>query len=312
MRSPHCLLMMLLLLAGYVSCGGNSDDSDGQQREEDGGNTGGPGGADITFDSEMNSQERSEVNASTRAMRDYVIDGNQIRRFGQIFGGNNSSNVVNFFETRVNYVLSASTDLDGRIAESNGSGLSTQLSAAPETLASNPSSILWYISKASEPQDIVFEINGRYIDIPSSRVGIIQLGTPYLRLETVQQVTTLVHEARHSDCTGGALASDIERIQAGLPPLNNKCGHAHVLCPEGHPYEGTFACDAHPWGAYVVGAIYASAVALTCTSCSETDKTVAEAMAIDSISRPLYDVNDLLNGEFGPPDMSSSNQVRQQ
>ncbi len=140
-------------------------------------------------------------------------------------------------------------------------------------------------------------------------MGVMKFGATFGNLHPVEQVRILIHEARHSDCTGGVLASDLERFENRQPMKRHECGHSHALCPSG-PLEGEFACDEHPWGAYVVDAIYSGAVSLTCTNCSETDKTVAEAMSLDSISRLTYDFSDLMNGRFGAPDMSSSTQVR--
>ncbi len=312
MRSARLLFSLILTLFLLVSCGGgDGGSSGGAQPQEDGtttgSSTGGSGNVNVTYDSDLTGPERQALVNSTDVMGDLVIDGNQVRRFTQIFGGRRSSNVVNYFETRVNYFLSADTTLESRVVVQPAS---TSLLGVAETLASNPRSLLWYFSKISEPDDVKFEINDKLLDINSSRFGVMQVGAVFGRLDPIEQIITLVHEARHSDCTGGALASDLERFEAGLQPLYKPCGHAHEICPEGHPLAGLFACDAHPWGAYIVDAIYAVAVSQTCTSCSETQKQVAESMALDALSRPLYDVAELLDGRFGPPDMSSSNQVR--
>lgn len=303
MRSARPLLSLMLVLSMLVSCGGgDGGSSNSAQPEEDG-----TGNGNIIFDSELTGPERQALINSSAVMGNLVIDGNQIRSFTQIFGGPSSSNVVNYFQTRVNYFLSADTALESRIVIQPAS---FTLLYQAETLASNPSTGLWYFSKLSEPDDVKFEINGNLLDINSCRIGVMQVGAIYARLDPIEQVITLVHEARHSDCTGGARASDLERLENGQQPLYKPCGHAHEICPDGHPLAGLFACDAHPWGAYIIDAIYAVAVLETCSSCSETQKQVAESMALDALSRPLYSIQDLLDGRFGPPDMSSSNQVR--
>lgn len=306
MGSARALPTLILALFILVACGGGGGDggsSSSAQPEEDGT----PGRGNVTFDSELTGPERQALVASTDQMEDLTINGNQIRRFTQIYGGPRSSNVVNYFEIRVNYFLSADTSLESRVVIQPSA---FNLFGLAETLASNPSSLLWYYSKISEPDDVKFEINNQLLDINSSRIGIMQVGAVFARLDSIQQIVTLVHEARHSDCTGGARASDLERFERGQEPLYKPCGHAHVLCPEGHPLAGLYACDSHPWGAYIVDAIYSVAVSETCTSCTETQKQIAESMALDALSRPLYDIEVLLDGGFGPPDMSSSNQVR--
>lgn len=298
MRSA-CFVVFLSLTM-LVSCGSDDDDSSSAQQQQT--------ATDITFDNELTGRERQALVESSNAMASLTIDGSQIRRFTEVFGGSLSANVVNYFNERVNYALSADTDLESRLVVAADASAARALEA--QTVALNPSSVLWFISKVSEPeQDVQFLINNTPVDITSSRIGVMQFGDIFSEIRTLEQVRTLVHEARHSDCTGGVLASDLERFENRQPMVNHKCGHSHARCPDG-PLEGEFACDDHPWGAYAVDTIYSGAVALTCTNCSETDKQVAEAMTLDGISRLTYDFNELLNGGFGAPDMSSSTEVR--
>jgi hypothetical protein len=303
MPSFLTIVFMMLALLTVSSCGGEDGSSD-EQRQEEGQTSGGSNGVDLTYDSELSNDEANALTNSTSLMSSLNIDGSQIRRFSQIFGGNTSSDVVSFFETRVNYALSAATNLESRLVASSAFALEAQ------TLASNPSTVLWYIAEINDAQEPRFRINNRNVPIRSSRIGVMQFGESFSTLDPILQVMTLVHEARHSDCTGGALRSDLERVSNGQLPENNACGHLHVTCPPGHPYAGEPACDEHPWGAYVTGAIYAGSISLACPSCTEAQRTVAEAISLDSLSRLLYDFDDLMNGTFGPPDMSSSSQIK--
>ena len=324
MKKFILILTVLFLSLIFVSCSGSSgggSDPAPQEEEDTGGTTGGTtggstggssggtsggtsgGAARLTYDSELSKKEIRALDVSTQALADIEIDGRQIRRFSQIFGGNRSSNVVNYFETRVNYALSASTNLADRQV------FSARLLAEGVVVASNPSTSLWYLTKVTEPVVMKFEINNKLLTISSTRIGIMQFGA-FVDFPTIEQLNTLVHEARHSDCTGGALKSDIENYRNSQPIENNLCGHLHVKCPAGHPFAGEFACDDLPWGAYAIGAIYSGSIALECSSCTETQKVLAQAMTLDAISRLLYDFGELMDGRFGPPDMSSSNRVR--
>lgn len=307
------ILALLFTTLTLVSCSGDSGGGSSPAPQEEGstgGTTGGTTNGSLTYDSELPAKERHALDTSTETMSALVIDGRQIRSFSQIFGGNKSSNVAQYFDTRVNYALSASTNIDDRFVVSvQPDNLVLALSEGV-VMASNLSYYLWYESKAREPDLVQFEINGKTLKISSTRIGVMQIGDPYVGLTTIEQVTILVHEARHSDCTGGTLASDIERWRSGLIPLNHACAHLHALCPPGHPLAGEYACDEHPWGAYIIGAIYAAAISVTCSSCTETQKAIAEISSMESLTRLLYDLGDLLNGRFGPPNMSSSNQVR--
>ena len=294
---PKVFLHLVLLLLS--ACGGSdSNDSDSQAQQSN-------DGTNLVFDAEMTPEERNSLSTSIEAMKTFAIDGSNIRWFSEIFGGTNSTAVFNYFDTRVNYALSASTDVSSRFV-TNSSAMSMY---NMQVFASNPSFLLWYTSKISEPQDLKFLVNNTPIDIESTRIGVMQFGDIFTTSDTALQAITLVHEARHSDCTGGALASDVERFRSGLIPENKSCAHLHTFCPPGHPLEGIVACDAHPWGAYVIDAIYSLAISENCTSCTETQKQAAEINFFDVVNRPLF-LEDLLNGEFGPPDMSSSSEVR--
>lgn len=293
-------LLTLLLIFSLWGCGGRRGSTEQKQETID--------VVILTYDKDLTSSEQSALDESTRRLWTIVVDGNRVRRFNDVFGGSSSKNVANFFDSRVNYALSSETDLRGRIVTDLVSSIQGE---EPETLALNPSSVLWYLAKVNEPEKIKFHVNDKLLDISSSRIGIMQFGESFSKLDPILQVTTLIHEARHSDCTGGALRSDLERFKNNERLLNHKCGHTHVQCPVGHPYEGAFACDEHPWGAYIVGALYAGAVALTCVNCLEQEKTLADSISLDSLQRLLYNLDQLLDGKLGPADMSSSNTVRQ-
>lgn len=297
------LLILLSFISFLTSCGGSdNDDSDSIAQQTTGSTSG-----EIVFDTEMTPEESSSLNTSTEAMKTFAIDGSNIRWFSEIFGGTNSTSVFNYMDARVNYALSATTDIGDRLVTSSPAVMSMH---NMEIFASNPSFLLWYTSKVTEPQDLNILVNNAPVDIASTRVGVMQIGDAFISSDTALQAITLVHEARHSDCTGGAFASDVERFRDGQIPLNSNCGHLHTVCPPGHPLSGIIACDAHPWGAYVIDAIYSLAISENCTSCTESQKQAAEINFFDVVNRPLQ-LEGLLNGEFGPPDMSSSSEVRQ-
>lgn len=284
--------------------GGGSDGGDdaGLEREDD------SNPANLVYDSELSESERHALDVSTTTMGALTLDGGRVKAFSNVFGGNSSSNVVRYFERRVNYALSESTDIDGRIVDDPAEPIPPGAHSA-ELVARNLGTGLWVGSLVQDSGTVDFMINGKVIAITSSRVGIMQFGDVFARRDPIQQINTLVHEARHSDCTGGLRAEDLAQLRDGSLPDNKKCGHFHVPCPVGHPLEGELACDSHPWGAYAVGAIYSLAVASSCSSCTGPEKTVAEQEALDSLSRLLFDPVEMVDGKFGPADMSSSNNV---
>jgi hypothetical protein len=295
------LLMVFTMATLLSACGGSSGGGNNSaQREDDIPSNGSK--ANLIYDSELSPAEKTALDKSTSALASLPLDGSIIKRFSDVFGGDQSANVVSYFERRVNYALSGSTDINTRTVVINHLQES-------DLVASNIGTALWLESvvEGSDTTDII--INGQPIRVTSSRVGIMQFGDVFPQGHTVQQVNTLVHEARHSDCTGGVTSRDLESLRTGVIPENMHCGHFHVTCPAGHPYAGEFACDASPWGAYAVGAIHSIAVAQACSTCSETVKTIAEQEALDSLSRLLFNPEDMVNGKLGSPNMSSSDKV---
>ncbi|MFL5784111.1 MAG: hypothetical protein ACJ76H_05845 [Bacteriovoracaceae bacterium] len=309
-------LSLLIIFTLFISCGGGGGGGGGGSKitnqpqdenptPEDNGNSGGTSGgrpARIVYDSDLSPTEKQALDASTSALGRIPINGNSIGGFSQAFGGSGSGSVVSYFEKRVHYAVSGNTALDERIVLHAG---------AAAFAATNIGSALWVESVVNGTGTEGFVINGKTIQITSSRVGIMQFGPAFTSVDTLQQVNTLVHEARHSDCTGGISAEELNSMRStgqALPTM--ECGHFHVLCPPGHAFAGLPACDPIPWGAYAIGAIHSLAISRTCTSCSETDKAVAESEAADSFSRLLYSTQDLLSGKLGSPDMSSSTNVQ--
>lgn len=303
MRQTHLHLLLTFFLFGTVSCGGSSGGSDDDET------TNAPTEAEnssIVFDSELSASERVALAASTEALESYVVEGGRIRNFSRIFGGNRSANVLRYFDNRVHYAFSASTDIAARLRKSAGT---PSLREEATILASNWSLYLWYEKLLHHPDALALEVNGQLREIPSSRVGVMQFGEKFATLVKLQQTTTLVHEARHSDCPAGTSRAEVDGISNGRAATTS-CGHLHSICPVGHLYEGYAACDTLKWGAYAVGAVYAGALALTCSTCSESERAIAEVIGLDSISRLQYSFESLMDGNYGSPQMGNSTRVR--
>jgi hypothetical protein len=238
--------------------------------------------------------------------------------FAIVFQGENpTAGVLKYLDERVSYVFSARTDLDSLLrsgprfqkvqSETEAEGSSNESRAL--LMAMNVGMGAWWMHEAMGPQDgVYFKFEGRKIPISSSRIGLIQLGDGYVaeRVEPMDRLETLVHEGRHSDCTGGMSRLDVLRLKLGQIPENSACGHAHAICPDGHPMAGIPACDLHPWGAYTIGALFTVTVSQRCTNCSESERLAAELSSYDSLSRVEPGILETsLKGGFGPPDMWS-------
>ncbi|MBC7692465.1 MAG: hypothetical protein H7222_11940 [Methylotenera sp.] len=222
--------------------------------------------------------------------------------FKQIFGGTTSNDVLTYIDERVKFVVPNTQNIDQRI-------LLNASSTPPESggviLASNIGTPLWLYSETIKPQKVQFRVGNQAVPVSSSRVGIVMLGEGYRQnVGTMLRLSTLVHEARHSDCTGGISRADVQRIHDGQLPTQKTCGHLHVDCPVGHPLAGLPACDDHSWGAYAIELVFTAITSRECTNCSETQKQQALAIASDSASR-ITVLTPMLDGNLGAPDMTS-------
>ncbi|HAR41495.1 MAG TPA: hypothetical protein DCS07_02505 [Bdellovibrionales bacterium] len=228
--------------------------------------------------------------------------------FDLIFGGTNTNHVLTYLDERINYFIPEDGEIDSRLVIVRDSLFPDNESSSKKvmTMATNVGTVLWMIKEASSPTEVAFRFGSRLIQLDSSRVGIIRLGEGYKEdfAPSISRQSTLVHEARHSDCTGGLPRSTIEDLINGKLPEDPACGHLHAICPADHSFAGYAACDKEAWGAYAVEAIFTAVIAKTCTNCSETEKQIALISAADSLSRVLV-LEDMLSGRLGPPNMTS-------
>ncbi len=270
----------------------------------------------LEFDSELTPAEAGQVNAAMGYLSARTVQGENVRWFREIFGGVDVPALLGFLEQRLHYILSGNTKIESRV----------RINAEPVVFQPRQESLLseeddsgrgatnlaslWFLKKAVEPEKLQFVINDQLISVESTRIGIIQLGPAFVTAPPPIQVGVLLHEGRHSDCTGGIWKSDILRTREGEDPLGVSCGHLHARCPVGHEYAGLYACDEEAWGAYSVNFIYWAAVARTCTDCPEEERVLTEAAALDAATRILVDVPAMVRGDFGAPDMTSSTEVQ--
>lgn len=121
------------------------------------------------------------------------------------------------------------------------------------------------------------------VTLTSPRTGIIQIGKGLFnkniaglgdepaqsKVRFAFRMGTFFHEARHSDGHGKSLT------------------FPHAICPAGHEYEGSPACDANLNGPYTVGAHFFNSLARSCRDCSSHDLEMIRIQALDSFSRVL-------------------------
>ena len=294
----------------FYSCGGSSGGGGDETvvaptppQSEEGNDSGSPPTSgttkfDVVLDSELTSLEEANVRNSIAKIESMDIDGKQIPGFIRVFKGSNSAAVVRYLEQRINYILSENTPSFLRIVRDDQE--SSRLSF--DSYAFNLSSSLWYdkLIAQREGSNARLKINNRLRSINSSRVGAINLGNLFNSSDVATQAITLIHEARHSDCPGGAWASDLERIKNSIPTQNVQCGQLH-----------TDGIDTFPWGPYTIDYIYSLTISRTCSNCSESERQMAQGNANAVALRAGPDVLGTMDGIYGPPNMGNSSRVRE-
>lgn len=121
------------------------------------------------------------------------------------------------------------------------------------------------------------------VSLTSPRVGVLQIGAgmfqPLLkdvgvtstqsRAYSLFRLSTLFHEARHSDGNGKTL------------------GFVHSLCPIDHDLAGLAGCDNMTNGAYTVDATVLRNLTASCKECTAADTEALKLEVLDSYSRVL-------------------------
>ncbi|MGE0631624.1 MAG: hypothetical protein AB7O96_04410 [Pseudobdellovibrionaceae bacterium] len=150
----------------------------------------------------------------------------------------------------------------------------------------------------------------KYESYTDSRLGSMFL-IHYPLMNSVARIGTLVHEARHSDCTGGLKTSFINTYinnhiqQKTWRNAESACLHYHNKCPVGHDMAGEVACDTHLWGAYAAGGMFNLLVDTKCTNCTTAEKYEAMLDSQDQFDRVIQ-VDKILDESAPWPDMTHS------
>lgn len=153
-----------------------------------------------------------------------------------------------------------------------------------QVIATNVGTQYWLHSIASA-RPYSYMIAGTQVSIQTPRVGIVELNA-YSGFPTTERMSTMIHEARHSDCEKGFTDSDYKKLKSGNVG-GIACGHLHIKCPVGHELAGQAACDPNGMGAYGVNAIFEKKMYQNCSNCSEKDKQTYLMMSNESFSRVI-------------------------
>lgn len=254
------------------------------------------------------------------------------------FGGLRGRDFQNFLDTRIRYFLTEdevnqmtftesflstlSENFQSLKIDSSGSDSSESGSAQVEIAASNLGGVLWLKAVGLGQTNPVLHFRGLSVPLNNSRVGLMRIGSGYVPaylfkngdrfdVPALFRQAILLHEARHSDCTGGLSKQDLKDLKdifaddsKTLKLQSVACLHQHILCPVGHDYQNLPACDEEAWGAYTAGAIFAALSANTLPA--GIQRRYMQMTAADQLSRVQIDLEKMFDGGYGPPDLSST------
>lgn len=264
----------------------------------------------ISLDASLTQKERDFLKEDLSFIQSLKLKAGSSRYAEVAFGQNSGGGILAYLDERIGHIIGPDTSIDSRFSYTANTA-SDESKAV--TIATNIGMAVW-LETIAQRRSISFFTNNSSIAVNDPRIGIIKLGRAYSvfdeasgrPLNTVARTSVLVHEARHSDCTGGLSNADALNLAAGELPENRSCGHLHTICTSGD-YKGLAACDGREWGAYALGWLFAQQVSQNCESCNEAMRQTAMAVAIDSLSRiPTELARDMRNGTLPPPDMSST------
>lgn len=269
----------------------------------------------VSLDASLSEKERNYIREDFQFAKSLNFRTSENNYFLTAFNSLDGSGILKYLDERIGFIIGPETSVDARFSYTRNTSSSNETKAV--TVATNIGTAVW-LETIAQRRQISFFTNNTALSVTDPRIGIIKLGKAYSvfdeksgrPLNTVARTSILVHEARHSDCTGGLSDRDVLNLSSGQLPENRSCGHLHTICVDGD-YEGLPACDGKAWGAYALGWLFANELVKNCENCTEPMKQTAMVVAMDSLTRiPAELSKNMRNGTLPPPDMSSSPPVR--
>jgi hypothetical protein len=154
-------------------------------------------------------------------------------------------------------------------------GMITADGSGGEVVMSNVGTLIYLLGKVKHELFGVQADGLGTIQMVSPRAGVLQIGTglfmvpeTYPNVVRMFQLTTLLHEARHSDGHG---------VTAGF---------LHATCPSGD-YAGTAACDNNLNGPYEIETMAMKTFMTACTSCTTKESKILQVLYVDTASRRI-------------------------
>ncbi len=264
----------------------------------------------ISLDASLSEKEREFLKEDFRYAQSLKFKTEETGYFAKAFKSGSGNGLLQYLDDRIGHIIGPDATVDSRFSYTGNTGSDNNKAV---TIATNIGTAVW-LETIAQRRSISFFTNNSSLVVNDPRIGIIKLGKAYTvfdeasgrPLNTVARTSILVHEARHSDCTGGLADRDFLNLASGQLPENRSCGHLHTICATGD-YEGLPACDGKLWGAYALGWLFANELVENCENCTEAMRQTAMAVAMDSLARiPPELAKAMRSGTLPPPDMSST------
>lgn len=253
----------------------------------------------INISKDFRQEEKNHVSEVFEFLQTVWIKDEHSGQFKKtaVLSGSDPQSLVNWLETRVKHLVQPD-GVEVREVQANGTEKSVYRSGSAQSdgvLAANAGIAIYNgtemhkadlrarSQKAGIPADpqSTFKLRLSGIgDFPvrSQYDGVITLHSLFFRhrknskVREMHHLSTLVHEAVHSDGNGKSL------------------GFFHVKCPVGHDMHGdSYACDNNANGPYTVEAEFIHAFRKSCNGCSRAELGELEMVELDARSRSVSD-----------------------
>lgn len=191
--------------------------------------------------------------------------------FDRLYPGKNFEGVAKYLADRIHYITVKDVELNRQLALKFPE-YAQQLEDNEQSPAENISGMIWglwllELSKNKTPlKDISLDgFNIKYPEDMNTRIGLIRFKYANPFFTDNMYLKFLAHEARHSDCTGGAFKIQNDELTQ-VNPDNMRCFNQHVKCRASSQITESM-CDQQPWGAYTFDYVLIREILGNCTNC---------------------------------------------
>jgi hypothetical protein len=250
----------------------------------------------IYFESELNEKERGAiVTALDRLRKEELLEADSRLRKIMRLRRLDSTSVRAWIEERVQYIVFDSLPQDKLVVVSRShafdnpgifpSAFQKVGKNGQEGLSlvmANPGALSYLLGKKHGQLDGLQADGIGLIPFTSPRAGIIATAMGLLSVVNPElpnavrgfQLSTLLHEARHSDGNG------------------KSAGFLHARCPSDHDFAGKYVCDQSRNGPYTIDYLVTRAIRKACRGCSAAEKETLGTLETQARLRVLDDAVD--------------------